>query len=66
MVHLFINRVHLFNIDPGDAGSDVNVNGKDGGYGAGGGAATPRRNEQTKAGNGGNGIVIFRWGAGSD
>lgn len=50
----------------GDAGSDVNVNGKDGGYGAGGGAATPSGNEQTKAGNGGNGIVIFRWGAGSD
>lgn len=50
----------------GDAGSGLNVNGKDGGYGAGGGAATPRDNEQTKAGNGGNGIVIFRWGAGSD
>lgn len=50
----------------GDAGSDVDVNGKDGGYGAGGGAATPRESEQTKAGNGGDGIVIFRWGAGSD
>ena len=50
----------------GDAGSGLNVNGKDGGYGAGGGAATPSDNEQTKAGNGGDGIVIFRWGAGSD
>lgn len=50
----------------GDAGSGLNVNGKDGGYGAGGGAATPGGNEQTKAGNGGDGIVIFRWGAGSD
>lgn len=50
----------------GDAGSGVNINGKDGGYGAGGGAATPDSNSGTKAGNGGDGIVIFRWGAGSD
>lgn len=52
--------------DGGNAANIVGESGKDGGYGAGGGAGSSKLPNSYTGGNGGNGIVIIRWGAGSD
>lgn len=52
--------------DGGNAATIVGESGKDGGYGAGGGAGSSKLPNSYTGGKGGNGIVIIRWGAGSD